>query len=248
MVDMPFAEKLLLSQEMVRQYLSLYKVPAVSLSGGKDSTLVLYMVLQFKPDILVVFNNTGVEYPKTLQFIKQIQSAWNLNLIETKPRKTFWQCADQYGLMSSKKTAGFSHGGNCCQWLKEKPMREVIKELSIDLNFTGVTAVENRQRQQLALNYGDSYYTKTWQCRKVHPIMWWTEDEVLQYSNDIGIPLNPMYLPPYDRQRVGCMPCTAYKQWEKELQRLNPRMYAHLKLKKDHQYVMQEIFETGSVQ
>ena len=70
----------------------------VAWSGGKDSTLIFWLVRQINPDITVVFNNTGVELPETIKFIRRMTAEWNINLIETKPYlKNFWQCVKEYG-------------------------------------------------------------------------------------------------------------------------------------------------------
>lgn len=48
------------------------KVPYVSFSGGKDSTVLLDLVRRFvNRDIKAVFNNTGNEYPEIIQFVRQ---------------------------------------------------------------------------------------------------------------------------------------------------------------------------------
>jgi phosphoadenosine phosphosulfate reductase len=62
---------------------------AVACSFGKDSMVVLYMALRVNPDIKVIFNNSGVEFPETIRIKNRLKSDWNLNLIETKPDKTF---------------------------------------------------------------------------------------------------------------------------------------------------------------
>jgi 3'-phosphoadenosine 5'-phosphosulfate sulfotransferase (PAPS reductase)/FAD synthetase len=98
LINRPFTEKWLESTGLVAHNLmELGKNCAVAFSGGKDSTIAVWLATRFYPDIPVVFNNTGVEYPETIQFVHKLANNWNLNLIETKPEMTFWDCVDKWG-------------------------------------------------------------------------------------------------------------------------------------------------------
>lgn len=238
MVNRPFAEKFAETQYLIAHNLAIHKTPAVAWSGGKDSTLVLWLCLKLKPDILTVFNNTGVEYPETVKFIHQIRDRWQVNLTETKPDRQYFNIMKSGGYDTGKR----KKKNNCCYWLKEKPWRVTAKQLEVDCEFTGITASENRMRMFNARDYGACFYSKKAKTQRIHPILWWTEQEVRQYHTDMGIPLNPMYSKGCDR--VGCMPCTAFKGWEAQLSHTNPKLYRLLKLRKDKQYVM-NISESG---
>ncbi|GAJ10246.1 unnamed protein product, partial [marine sediment metagenome] len=105
-VNRPFPVKLAETKEIIARHLEEFgdKV-SVAFSGGKDSEVVLYLAWLMKPDVPVVFNNTGVEYPETRAFVGQLQQEWHINLIVTKPDKTFWDCIEQYGFPRGTKSA-----------------------------------------------------------------------------------------------------------------------------------------------
>jgi len=90
-------EKINRSMTLLEQAINIHKRPALAWSGGKDSTVLLHMVLKLKPDIDVIWVNTGVEFPECVQFIKRIKKEWNINLHTTSPEITFWQTVDKYG-------------------------------------------------------------------------------------------------------------------------------------------------------
>jgi len=241
MVNRPFADKFLETQGLIAHNILTHKNPAVAWSGGKDSTLVLWLSLKWKPDILTVFNDTGVEYPETIKFIHQLRDEWDINLVENRPTTTFFAIVDKFGFSKSKVEDGHGHGSPCCLNLKEKPALSSIKQHGIDCSFTGVTAVESRQRQMTAIRIGACYFAKTKNSQVVHPILWWTEEEVWSYHEAMNIPSNPIYHVGGYRKgsdRCGCMPCTAYLNWEATCSRLTPKLYRLLKLRKDKQYVM----------
>ena len=91
-------------------------------SFGKDSLVVLQMALKYNSNIKVIFENTGVEFLETIKLKDELKKKWKLNLYETKPLKTFWECIDLYGLPSTRKQGGKgSNSPKCCHYLKEKP-------------------------------------------------------------------------------------------------------------------------------
>jgi 3'-phosphoadenosine 5'-phosphosulfate sulfotransferase (PAPS reductase)/FAD synthetase len=230
---MPFPDKLALTQVIIERNLrEMGRDCAVAFSGGKDSTLVTWLVIQLYPDIPVVFNDTGVEYPETVRFVHTTAKAWNLNLIETRPERTFWQCVDKWGWPADKRakvSEGKNTGKKCCYWLKEKPMKLALRSLKAKGYFTGVTAVENRTRMFVARDKGTCYQTDGF--RKVHPILYWTPAEVRGYLRECGLAMNPVYERGADR--VGCSVCTAFLSWETQLSAVNPKLYALVKARKN---------------
>lgn len=57
----------------------------VSFSGGKDSTIVLWLARKIYPDIKAVFCNTGNEYPDIVRFVRETKSGGaNLDIIYPK--------------------------------------------------------------------------------------------------------------------------------------------------------------------
>lgn len=70
----------------------------VSFSGGRTSGYMLYRILQawggsLPPDIKVAFANTGKEMPETLDFVRDCQENWGVEIawLEYRERKVFAQ-------------------------------------------------------------------------------------------------------------------------------------------------------------
>jgi len=64
----------------------------VSFSGGKDSTVLLYLVRKLYPDVPAVFCDTGLEYPELRAFVKTFD-----NVEFVKPTRTFFDVVFKYG-------------------------------------------------------------------------------------------------------------------------------------------------------
>ena len=233
------------AEDLIKQAIERYgnKI-AVACSFGKDSIVVLHMALKYNPDIKVVFHNTGVEFPETIHYKKKIAEEWNLNLIETKPIKSFWQCVKEYGLPQVRASGKGSNVPMCCIYCKEKPAEKAYKEHGIIACITGLMAEESHQRRLLAARYdnnndeynnikfcGQRYYARSQNLWKFHPIIYWKEKDVFDYIEKHQIPLNPVYTKWNGiYKRCGCLPCTAYLGWERKLSKAYPKLY--LKLKK----------------
>jgi len=215
--------------EQIEQCLNKHENPVVACSFGKDSLVVLHMVLRIRPKIAVVFNNTKCEFPDTLRLKRQLVEQWNLNLVEAFPNAgwTFWKVVEKYGFPLGQRRGGAATS-KCCYYLKKAPMQQAMKQLKWDLVIDGLTIHESRQRYLLLTKYPDnlSYrYHKKWNCHKLSPIRDWTPSDVWDYIDRNNIPYNSYYdcevpeHPAFTKRgikqggfyrclRVGCWACT----------------------------------------
>lgn len=211
---------------------------SVGWSGGKCSTVVLHMVLKVKPDILVNYNNTGVEFQENVAYVRKLAKEWNLNFQELHPTTNFFAVVKKYGFpqMRSKafgkkwknikiKGSGFSQDKRpmCCSILKEKPSYQFYRDFKITGDLSGLRAGESRVRA-ITVGQRGQYYTRTkpYPMDVYLPIALWTREFVDSYLAQNNVPNNPIY---ETQTRNGCWPCTGYKTWKKNLLAYNPRMY-----------------------
>lgn len=219
-------------EEVVRTAIETYGDKlAVSCSFGHCSVVVLHMALQVNPNIKVVFNNTGVEYPETYAYRDLLREKWHLNLIETKPVKPFWQCVKEYGFpmirrryKNKKRLYGVgTDKPKCCVFCKELPMKIACETHNIEASLTGLRCAESSVRMFTLAQRGQSYqttkYGKLW---RYHPIGFWTHRQVSEYLAENGLPINEIYK---KVDRSGCMPCTGFLNWENQLSKTNLKMY-----------------------
>jgi len=230
---MSFDDKLRYSKNLIKKVLNQYDSSScVACSFGKDSTVLVHLVTKINPDVLVVFANTGVEYPETLEFRDLLVKEWNLNYVEVHPEKTFWECVKEYGYPNirymgreAKKKGTTSGTPRCCYHLKEKPTKLFYKERGVQAVFLGLSADESYSRKWTIIRYSDFYKTKKncpYEMVKCHPLAYWTGDEVWKYTRDNNLPVSKIYA---FAERNGCMPCTGYIGWQKKLARAKPKLY-----------------------
>jgi len=77
------------AKEVIRETFKQGKKIALAFSGGKDSTALWHLILTTCPEhaknMVVIFGNTGVEYPESLNFARKIGKDWGgENFHETK--------------------------------------------------------------------------------------------------------------------------------------------------------------------
>ena len=224
----PFEEKLKRTKQLIKMFANVSNI-CLSCSFGKDSMAVLHLVLQENPKIPVNFNNTLCEFPETLTFKDQIVDSWDLNFAELKPAKgvNFFSINRRIVVEGLNRDDGRKHTDICCDNLKKKPFKLWRKNLGITKSFTGITASESRHRFTTACMKGTDYYTFRDGLYKIHPILYWSEKEVWNFTHDLNLPVNPAY-EKYRLKRIGCMWCMSYKGWRKQIARLNNKMYCYI--------------------
>jgi len=208
--------------------------PVVSFSGGKSSEVALHLTLSLY-DVEAVYNDTRVTYPETKSFVEELSEEWGFDLTITEPRKTFWECVDEYGWPETRTGGGTEP--RCCYWLKMEPMKRFVRENGIDLFITGEQASESMQRRANFLLYGESFKYRKWSfkdrdLRKAKPVSIWTDDDIWSYLKEHNLPVNPAY-EKYDIDRTGCIPCTGFDGWEEKMRKFSPSLYKRVKREKD---------------
>lgn len=185
----------------------------VAWSGGKDSTVVVDLARRADPDVPVVFYDSGLEYPETLDYISELTRRWDLNLsiIKTQP-----------DLLTALVAVGdFTTTTPTRQW--RRSLRQTLigdpaaraHDLFGPGSLWGVRAGESSGRRHLYATHlsrevRDRCHTccaDTTTARVAHggmvrradgtttfgPIWNWTATDVLGYLAAHDIPLNPVY-------------------------------------------------------
>jgi len=216
----PYEEKLELANRCIAEVLQQSKKPCVAFSGGKNSLVLLHLVLQQKKDIIVLFNNTTNEFPETVKYVRELGKQWNLNLCEVRPKMTFWQVVEKFGFPHISR---YQYGEpRCCVILKKAPAERFYRRNGIDAVFTGISTSESRVRRVHIAHNGMIYKSKT--TIRGYPLAFFTDEDTWRYIREHDLPVNPVY-EKYKVKRIGCMVCTNYFGWEEELERINPRLY-----------------------
>ena len=177
----------------------------VSLSGGKDSEVTLDIVQRALPhnDFVVVFGDTGMEFPDTYAMVEDAKIKCAQMGISFYVAKSHMKPADSWR-MFGPPTSTIRW---CCSVHKTTPQLLLIKDILKKDNFTemafvGVRADESVRRSGYDyVSYGMKHRGQ-WSC---NPILQWNSAEVYLYIYMNGLRLNSAYK--RGNTRAGCLVC-----------------------------------------
>lgn len=178
------------SLELINTSIQKYKnyKPIILSSGGKDSSIVSYLVRQIVPDAEIIFNNTSLDCADTYKHIKSIDNVQILN-----PKEGFYQWRERLNFIPTR----FARA--CCGIFKEGELINQIQDDNL-LFFLGMRNEESNTRANYQDYWKNEKWTKEWQG--VLPIRRWSELDVWLYILWKNIEINTKYMKGYSR--VGC--------------------------------------------
>lgn len=186
------------ASELVREVLSSNSDPAcVTCSFQTECMAIVDLLIAQKPDIPVLFLDTGYHFAETYAYRDQMTRDLNLNLINLLPKLTVPEQESQFGILN--QTAP----DRCCGMRKVEPLFSGLARYSVW--FTALRRDQSPTRANLQPT--DQFRLPTGhQLLKVSPLADWTSADVWAYLKRRGIPVLPLYDRGYTS--IGCEPCT----------------------------------------
>lgn len=172
---------------------------AIATSFQSSGMVLLHMLKDIRPDIPVLFIDTGFHFPETLEFRTKVVALWDLKLVDLRGR---------HGSVEGQEREHGPHlfdrnPGLCCHINKVEPLQDALEEFDGWLSglrrdqspLRSVTPIVEAQM----LPSGDEIV-------KVHPLAGWSSKDVLTYVRDNDIPTHPLFAKGF--ASIGCYPCT----------------------------------------
>lgn len=214
----------------------------VGFSGGKDSTAMLFRLLEEGHDVDdIIYCDTGMEFPEMYEHIKKVQGyikeKYGRDMIVLKNDKSFEHYMFDYVIRKGKRKGEKGYGWSSmmnrwCTWaLKNTVIDSYLEKYAKEgcIKYIGIAYDEqNRMKDQL------------------YPLVEWgmTEKDCLQYCYDRGFDWGGLY-EKFDRLSCWCCPLKNYKELA-VLYKEYPELWRKLKhmdeksrntFKKDHSVV-----------
>ena len=171
---------------------------AIASAFQSEGTVVMHLATQIRPDVPILFLETGYQFAETLAFKARLTERLALNVVDVVGEYTVEAQAAALGPRLFERDPE-----RCCDLNKVRPMFEALR------NFDAwVTALRrDSSPTRASAPFVDQYEIEPgrWMI-KVNPMATWTHQRVWRYLREHDLPHNPLYDLGYSS--IGCAPCT----------------------------------------
>ncbi|MGE5609839.1 MAG: phosphoadenylyl-sulfate reductase [Bacillota bacterium] len=170
-------------------------------SFGDQAAVLIHMAVQAKPDIKIIFIDTGYLFPETYRFMEQLRRRLNLHIWTYRTQNdpvTYLHVAGEENHTWRKDIAA------CCAANKNEPMERAMKDLRPQAWLRGIRRQQAETRKKASFIEWSSRYG----CYAISPLLNWTSRDVGLYMKEHDLPYHPLVEKGY--LSIGCNPlsCT----------------------------------------
>lgn len=211
MVSPELQKKIDRAIKLIRLYDNPNEPVEVAYSGGKDSDVILNLVKEAGINYRAIYKNTTIDPPYTHKHVKEM----GVEIMQPK-NGSFFELICKTGLPNRFRRF-------CCSKLKEYKI--------LDKCIMGVRRDESIRR---AKQYHEPtecrfYGSKKDHVEAIYPILDWSSQDLLEYIEDRGIKLHPLYYKEEGSiditRRLGCLCCPLLSRNRRiEAFKQNPKM------------------------
>jgi len=156
------------------------------LASSFQDAVLIDLAVKVKPDIEVLFLDTGFHFPETLAYMRELGRRYQLNLR-----------IEESGLSSEESPCG---SAQCCELRKVVPLQRAIAGKAAWI--TGLKRVDTPERADAPVVSWDAAKG----VAKVNPLATWSDDDVDAYVAEHGLLRHPLNYVGYIS--IGCAPTT----------------------------------------
>lgn len=172
---------------------------AVATSFQSNGLVILHMMRELRPDVPVLFLDTGFHFDETLAFKDKITKTWGLNVIDLRAEHGSARGqAEIHGPELYKRDPD-----KCCFINKVEPLQRALQDY--DGWISGLRRDQSPLRAETPIVEAQMLPSGD-EVMKIHPLAHWTREDVAGYVETHAIPTHPLLEKGF--RSIGCQPCT----------------------------------------
>lgn len=172
---------------------------AIATSFQSSGLVILHMLRSLRPNVPVLFLDTGFHFDETLAFKDRITKMWDLNVIDLR------------GDHGSARGQAKIHGealyqrdpDKCCFINKVEPLQRALE--GYDGWISGLRRDQSPMRSETPIVEAQLLPSGD-EVMKIHPLAHWSREDVAVYVAEHSIPTHPLLEKGF--RSIGCQPCT----------------------------------------
>ena len=200
------------AKRIISETLEKCKNPYLSISFGKDSVVMYWIVKQVKPDIQCVWFDGGKfdEYPDTYEFKDKLVNKWDMSLDIIYPKENLIEQWRKYGIPERR----FDKAEQAYNRNFTNAFIEYAQKNNCDCAMIGMRASESKYRRFVVAKMGYLYYTKYDSLFHSLPVYHFQTQNIWDVIDGEKLPYHPIYdQTRFQRRediRLGVLSETAY--------------------------------------
>jgi len=171
---------------------------AIASAFQTEGTVVIHMATQIRPDVPILFLETGFQFAETLAFKERLTEQLGLNVRDLVGEYSVDRQEAEFGARLFE-----SNPEVCCEINKVRPMLEALRGLDAWVTSVRRDSSPTRATTPIVERYD---LEQDRPIVKVNPMANWTKPQVWGYLKEHDLPHNPLYDLGYSS--IGCAPCT----------------------------------------
>ena len=171
---------------------------AIASSFQAEGTAVIHMATRIRPDVPILFLDTGFHFAETMAFKERLTDLLGLNVIDIEGDHTVESQADSFGPRLYERDPQ-----KCCELNKVLPFQRALSKLDAWVTSmrrdSAWTRADAPVVSETVLPGGRTVV-------KINPVANWTRRDVWAYLRANDVPHHPLYDLGYTS--IGCAPCS----------------------------------------
>jgi len=165
---------------------------AIVSSFGAESVVLLHYVSRILPGVDVIFLDTGMHFPETLEYRATLAERLDINIVDIHPERALRDEVDPKGTLHLRDPDA------CCRVRKTFPLQDALA--GYDSWISGRKRFQSDTRAALPVLERDGRRIK------LNPLAHWSAEEITAYQKRHDLPPHPLQSRGY--RSIGCACCT----------------------------------------